>query len=202
MFLDGLHHYIAFHYPNIGTALSDGTRVSKFQYADHVTLSACDPSHLQALIDCTVQFCEDVDLRIIPDENTILAFPASSPVSAWSCDGVPVYRVDSATYLGLTVHAKHGLLSSCASREQKMWAAWAALQRKYAGLDCGVSLGLLARLHQACICPVASYGCELWGLRDMPSRLAASRRKLCMGHVHMLRQISGLWKSNPRRQRF
>ena len=78
-----------------------------------------------------------------------------------------------------------------------MWAGWAALQRKYAGLDCGVSLGLLARLHQACIPPVASYGCELWGLHDMPSRLAASRRKLCMGHVHMLRQISGLRKSTP-----
>ena len=100
-------------------------------------------------------------------------------------------------YLGLTFHAKHGLLSSCVSRGQQMWGAWAALQRKYAGLDCGVSLGLLAYLHRACIPPVASYGCELWGLRDMPLRLAASRRKLSTGHVNMLRQISGLRKSTP-----
>ncbi len=69
---------------------------------------------------------------------------------------------DSAAYLGLTVLAKHDLLSSCASREQKMWAAWAALQRKYATADYGVSLGLLARLHQACVPPVASHGCKIW----------------------------------------
>lgn len=78
-----------------------------------------------------------------------------------------------------------------------MWGAWATLQRQYAGLDCGVSLGLLARVHQACIPPVASYGCELWGLRHMPSRLSAARRKLATAHVNMLRQIVGLRKSTP-----
>lgn len=78
-----------------------------------------------------------------------------------------------------------------------MWGAWATLQRQYAGLDCGVSLGLLARVHQACVPPVASYGCELWGLRVMPSALAKARRKLSLGHVNMLRYIVGLRKSTP-----
>ena len=197
LFLDGLHRYIAAQCPHLGPALSDGTRVSNLQYADDVTLLACDPNHLQALIDCAVQFCKDVGLRLSPDKSKVLSFPATGPAAAWSCDGVSLQRVPSAPYLGLTFHAKHGLLSSCASRGQQMWGAWAALQRKYAGLDCGVSLGLLACLHRACIPPVASYGCELWGLRDMPSRLAASRRKLSTGHVNMLRQISGLRKSTP-----
>jgi hypothetical protein len=105
--------------------------------------------------------------------------------------------VPSATYLGLDFHSAHGLFSTCASREKKMWGAWAALQREYAGLHCGVSLSLLFRVHQACVPPVASYGCELWGLRVMPSRLTAARDRLTTGHVNMLRQILGLRKSTP-----
>ena len=78
-----------------------------------------------------------------------------------------------------------------------MWGAWATLQRQYAGLDCGVSLGLLARVHQACIPPVAKYGCELWGLRNMATRQARQREKLLMAHVNMLRSIIGARKSTP-----
>ena len=78
-----------------------------------------------------------------------------------------------------------------------MWGVWAGLQRQYAGLDCGVSLGMLARVHDACIPPMASYGCELWGLRTMPPALAKARRKLSTGHVNMLRFIVGLRKSTP-----
>jgi hypothetical protein len=64
-------------------------------------------------------------------------------------------------------------------------------------LDCGVSLGLLARVHQACIPPVANYGCELWGLRNMATRQARQREKLLMAHVNMLRGIIGARKSTP-----
>jgi hypothetical protein len=78
-----------------------------------------------------------------------------------------------------------------------MWGAWTALQRQYAGLHCGVSLSLLFRVHQAFVPPVASYGCELWGFRVMPSRLTAARDKLATNHVNMLRQILGLRKSTP-----
>ena len=67
--------------------------------------------------------------------------------------------------------ARFGLLSSCAIREQKMWGARATLRRQFAGLDCGVSLGMLARVHQACI----------------PE----------MAHVNMLRSIIGARKSTP-----
>ena len=75
-----------------------------------------------------------------------------------------------------------------------MWGAWATLQRQYAGLDCGVSL---ARVHQACIPPVANYGCELWGLRNMATRQARQREKLLMVHVNMLRSVIGARKSTP-----
>jgi hypothetical protein len=185
------------HCPDIGPILSDGTRVSNLQYADDVTLLAGSPAQLQLLINCAVQYCKLVGLRLSPAKTSIVSFPGNCPAIPWTCDGVPVLRVPSAQYLGLTVHAKHGLLSSCASRERKMWGAWAALQRQYAGLDCGVSLGMLARVHEACIPPVASYGCELWGLRAMPTALAKARKKLSTGHVNMLRFIVGLRKSTP-----
>ncbi len=197
LFMDGLHRYIAVHCPHLGPALSDGTRVSNLQYADDVTLLACDPAHLQTLIECSVAFCKAVGLRLSPAKTSIISFPGNCPTVPWSCDGLPIQRVPSATYLGLDFHANHGVLATCLSREQKMWRAWAVLQRQYAGLNCGVSLSLLYRVHQACIPPVASYGCELWGLRTMPPRQAAARQKLAVGHVNMLRQITGLRKSTP-----
>jgi hypothetical protein len=60
LFLDGLYRYIAVHCPHLGPALTDGTRVSSLQYADDVTHLACDPTHLQTLIDCAVAFCKAV----------------------------------------------------------------------------------------------------------------------------------------------
>ena len=183
--------------PHIGPTLSDGTHVSNLQYVDDVTLLAYSPTHLQALIHCAVDFCTTVGLVISPQKTSIVSFPSNAPAIAWSCAGVAVQRVLSTTYLGLTIHARFGLLSSCASREQKMWGAWATLQRQYTGLDCGVSLGLLARVHQACIPPVANYGCELWGLRNMATRQARQREKLLMAHVNMLRGIIGARKSTP-----
>jgi hypothetical protein len=61
LFLDGLHRYIAVHCSHLGAALSDGTRVSNLQYADDATLLACDPTHIQTLIDSAVAFCKAMD---------------------------------------------------------------------------------------------------------------------------------------------
>jgi len=97
-------------------------------------------------------------------------------------------RVTSAKYLGLLLDARWGVLSTCLSREQKMWGAWATLQRQFAGLECGVALGLLPRVYAACVPPVASYGCELWGLRAVPRHgaLGLAREKLSSGHITIL----------------
>jgi len=83
-----------------------------------------------------------------------MSFPANSPSHPWTCDGLPVQRVTSAKYLGLLLDARWGVLSTCLSREQKMWGAWATLQRHFAGLDCGVALGLLSRVYAACVPPM------------------------------------------------
>jgi hypothetical protein len=166
--LDGLNRYIAVHCLHLGPSLSDGTLLSILHYADDVTLLACDPTHLQTLIDYAIAFCKAVKLRSSPAKTSFLTFPGDCPPIVWSCDNQPVQCVPSATSLGLDFHSAHGLLSTCASREKKMWGAWAALQRQYAGLHCGVSLSLLFRVHQACVPPVGSYGCELWGFRSCP----------------------------------
>jgi hypothetical protein len=60
-FLDGLHRYIAVHCPHLGPVLWDDTRVSNLQCADDdATLLVCDPTHLQTLIKCAVDFCKAV----------------------------------------------------------------------------------------------------------------------------------------------
>jgi len=54
-------------------------------------------------------------------------------------------------------------------------------------------------VYAACVPPVASYGCELWGLRTVPRHgaLGLAREKLSSGHITILRQILGLRKNTP-----
>ena len=200
LFVDGLTRYIAHYCPGLGATLSDGSRLPALLYADDVALLATSPDDLQTLIDSSAAFCKAVGLRLSPAKTSVMSFPHVRPSYVWTCEGLEVQRVSTVTYLGMVLDSRWGVLSTCLSREQKMWAAWASLQRQYAGLDCGVALGLLSRLYTACVTPVASYGCEVWGLRDMPHRggLGPARDQLELGHVNILRRILGLRKSTPR----
>jgi hypothetical protein len=104
LFLDGLHRYIAVHCPHLGPALLDGTRVYNLQYADDVTLLACDPTHLQTLIDCAVAFCKAVGLRallkhifllslvtalLMPGAVTVNQFSVCLLLHTWDLTSIP-----------------------------------------------------------------------------------------------------------------
>jgi exonuclease III len=199
IYIDGLYRYLEHHCPDIGPILADGSRIPTLQYADDVTLIATTPDGLQRLHNCAVQFFKAIGLLLSPAKTFVMSFPANCPSHPWTCDGLPVQRVPSAKYLGLVLDARWGVLSTCLSREQQMWGAWATLQRQFAGLDCGIALGLLSRVYAACVPPAASYGCELWGLRAVPRHgaLGLAREKLASGHITILRQILGLRKNTP-----
>ena len=175
IFLDGLPRYIARYCPHLGPTLSDGSQLPALLYADDVALLATSPADLQSLIDCAAAFCKAVGLRLSPAKTSVMSFPHVRPSFVWTCEGLAVQRVSTATYLGMVPDSRWGVLSTCLSREQKMCGAWATLQRQVAGLDCGVALGLLSRTYAACVPPMASYGCELWGLSRMPCHLRKAR---------------------------
>ena len=195
---DGLHRYLLHHCPDLGPLLREGPRVPDLEYADDVVLLATTPEGLQRLIDAASRFCAEVGLRVNPAKTFVMAFgqaPASWPLL--SCCGQLVPCTDSGKYLGVQLDAARGIIGTCASLHHKMCAAWALLRRQYAGLHCATSMALLLKLYRACVPPVASYACELWGVRRMPQALRAARDSLNATHLSVLRSISGLRHSTP-----
>ena len=53
------------------------------------------------------------------------------------------------------------------------------------------------QVYAACVPPVASYGCELWGHRPLPGAVAKVRGSLSQVHVRHLRGICGLRANVP-----
>ena len=68
--------------------------------------------------------------------------------------------------------------------------AWSLLHRQYANLRCALSFSLLLRAYHACVPPVASYACELWGVRRLFPPVRKLRDKLGQSHVQILRRIA------------
>ncbi len=198
LLLDGLHRYLLHHCRDRGVLLRDGLRVADLDYADDVALLDPTSAGLQDLIDVASRFCAQIGLRISPAKTFVMAFHSvTHSVPRLSCSGQPVRCVPTGKYLGVVLDADHGVGGTCAFLRQKMCAAWALLRRQYAALRCAASVALLLRLYQACVPPVASYACEVWGLRCLPSALKAARASLDTSHVAVLRSIAGLRRTTP-----
>ena len=121
-----------------------------------------------------------------------LAFPGPYQ---WTINGAALQIVSQVKYLGLLSHTEAAFTPSFVDLKQKMYGAWALLQRQYGRLQCLSSVGLLARIYMVCVPPTASYGCEVWGHYKLHSATAASREALAKSHLHILRQISGVRSS-------
>ena len=121
-----------------------------------------------------------------------LAFPGPYQ---WTINGAALQIVSQVKYLGLLFHTEAAFTPSFVDLKQKMYGAWALLQRQYGRLQCLSSVGLLARIYMVCVPPTASYGCEVWGPYKLQSASAASREALAKSHLHILRQISGVRSS-------
>ena len=199
IFLDGLEGYLKSWCEGIGPKVSDGNAVPVLMYADDIALLATSEADLQMLIGQTGAFCKHVGLSISPAKSTVVVFSKESPVlRPFSCYGNMLTTSDKVKYLGLQFHAKFGLLDTCGILYNKMVAAWAVLRREYAGLRCSVSVPLLLKLYRACIPPVASYGCELWGMRRLPAEQKKQASLMGKKHDQILCSITGLRLTTPK----
>ena len=196
LFADGLHRYLKLYCPHEGFALADGTLVPHLGYADDFVLLATSAAGLQRLLDAAGRFFVSMVMVISIPKTFVLVFNLASPGPyQWTINGAALQIVSQVKYLGLLFHTEAAFSPSFVDLKQKMYGAWALLQRQYGRLQCLSSVGLLPRIYMVCVPPTASYGCEVWGHYKLQSAAAASREALAKSHLHILRQISGVRSS-------
>ena len=110
----------------------------------------------------------------------------------WHCGGTPLLWEQQLKYLGVVFDATSGISATFGALHKKMWGAWAQLRRQYGSLQCSTSVGLLLRLYNTCVPSTASYGCEVWGLREFSSDIQRGRDALGTSHLRILKELAAL----------
>ena len=99
LFIDGLHQYLQDAVPDAGVRVQH-LRVTDLIYADDISLLACTPQHLQALLDAMEAYCSAIHMTISSDKTKIMVL-GDHALPSFTCSGQVVERVPSFKYLGL-----------------------------------------------------------------------------------------------------
>lgn len=83
-------------------------------------------------------------------------FASSTPVGLTS-RGVVLPVVDEAHYLGLHIPSATGFQDSIGQLEERLWAAWAGVQRRYSKICCAKRIAFMVDLYLTCLPPIISY---------------------------------------------
>ena len=113
----------------------------------------------------------------------------------WKCEGIDLEVVSTYKYLGIEFDQDHGIHGTYMSSVKRIWAAWASLWKHYGNLKCPSAVGLLLDLYQVCVPPAGTYGCEIWGCREVsPMRFKKERENIVKVQLQILRRICGIRK--------
>ena len=202
VFSDGLPQYLKHRCPGVGVTLPDGTCVQILGYADDFALVATSQEDLQLLLDATQAWCEATCMYLnVPKTQVLPINFAPGTQFGLTCRGGAVPVVEEALYLGLHIHHKTGLQASIEKLEQRFWAAWNSVKRRYSNLGCAERVAIMLDLYLACLPPVISYGCEVWAFREFNRRGTSSSRfastRLLGLHRKVLSHILGVHNTTP-----
>ena len=160
-------------------------------YADDFALLATTPVGLQRSLDAVFELCQSIGMVVSIDKSKVMVFsPCMVGPYQWSCGGVPLQWVAQYKYLGIIFDAVQGMGLTFDRLRSRMMGSWAQLRRQYGNLQCVRSVGLLLQLYDACVPPAGSYGCEVWGLRDLPASSRKGRDALGSSHLQFLRALA------------
>ena len=126
---------------------------------------------------------------------------ARSPTPAaivFTCNGLPVERVDTFKYLGLHFHASEGDISHIITPlKAKAAGSWAVVQQRHSQLQCGKAVNLKFLLLQSILVPSLHYGCESWGMHSPSGAANRARTALQSLYDRYLRHICGVKYTTP-----
>jgi hypothetical protein len=193
MLIEVFHEMLQLRCPNMGPQVGTD-HVPDLIYVDDVTLLAKTPEGLQAALAVLEEFCTVFGLTVNMAKTEIVVFrpsPRSQPADhAWTYMGAPVAVGDDAKFLGLVYDSCRLRAPSAEPLAVAANRARFALQSRLASLPGLVTPELKVRLGEILIRPVASFGCQVWGVHYLSDGAAFSN---CMEQVHLayLRFVTG-----------
>ena len=127
-------------------------------------------------------------------------FAEGAPVTAFTCNGLPVEKVDSFRYLGLHFHKSGDVVHLIEPIKHKAAGSWAAVQRRHSLLQCGSTVNIHLQLLQSiywCLLytMVARFGACTVQMQAEPNGLVWTCRRFVLFY---LRVVCGLSSSTPR----
>ena len=194
IFVEILHEMLEHFCPSAGIKIGTDT-IFDMLYADDCTLIAETPEKLQLQLDVVKLFGHVCGMKLNVRKTEIMVFRRKGmkvPVGVWRYDGTDVKVVESAVYLGSTLHAvgtHHPWQGKLRVNGLKASFALQGLVKKqdlYAP-------ELQLRLFDTLVQPVMSYGCQIWGAAYAMhgSPLSALDNSLQRIHLNFLRVVSG-----------
>ena len=84
-------------------------------------------------------------------------FAEGAPITAFTCNGLPVEQVDSFRYLGLHLHKSGDIVDLMEPIKHKAAGSWAAVQRRHSLLQCGSTVNIHLQLLQSVLVPALHY---------------------------------------------
>ncbi len=202
IFIDGLHHHLQTAAPAAGVQVRH-LKLTDLVYADDICLLASSPQHLQALIDALVAYCATLHMEISVTKTKVMVVSkpsARSPAPTtpiFTCNGLPVGRVDTFKYLGLHFHASGDISHIITPLKAKAAGSWAVVQQRHSQLQCGNTVNLKLFLLRSILVPSLHYGCELWGMHSPSGATNRARTALQSLYDRYLRHICGVKYATP-----
>ena len=99
LFFDGRNQHLQASAPDAGIKVQH-LRLTDMEYADDVFLLASTAAHLQALIDPTASYCEDLHMQVSTEKTKVMII-GSDTAESFACNSQPLEQMTKFKYLGL-----------------------------------------------------------------------------------------------------
>ena len=153
-------------------------------FADDAALTAHEEQHLQNLMDCFSQACEDFRLTISLKKTNIMSQDTES-LPAITINNYQLDVVKEFTYLGSTMTDNLSMDSEISRRIGRATSTLARLSKRVWD-NAKLTLNTKMTVYRACVLSVLLYGSESWTL------YSRQERRLNTFHMRSLRRILGI----------
>ena len=153
-----------------------GKKLNNLRFADDVALIGESVQQIEMSLNELASESRKVGLKINMEKTKVLRNKHTDSYAV-KMDGNEIEEVESYIYLGQKISLKEGGMSS--EIDRRIYAGWRVYNENKFLFESNIPNSLKRKLHNQCIVPAMTYGCETWSMTKMMERkLAATQRKM------------------------